>query len=293
MSGAVCKIEALIECLSQYLSGPISSSKDAFVVVTKWPTKGKSKTRLSKCIGPDLAIDFSLCALKDLLLYFSTLPHSKFLLFAPRSAEQRLLSLLTEIGLTNNEYHLVPMRDSNLSTSNLGDKLSGCLLDIRSAPYFIQGTTCFIGSDCVELRHHHINTADTHTHCTEKETSYIIPAEDGGFVLIDLPAMASPKVFDNVQWSTANAAESQMAAIEKCGIKAVKSDKVLADVDEMEDWLRVCGHFGIDWNGKSNSHVLNGDVHDYMRCFPKVAKSIRKAADKPCVRDCTFSNHTQ
>ena len=169
------------------------STKDAFILVAKWPTKGKSKTRLSNGIGSELAVEFSFCALKDLLLYYSTLPHTKFLLFAPRDARLKFESLLKEINLVNNEYTLIPMRDSNLKTSNLGSKLSGCIEDIRSSPYYINGSICFIGSDCLELRRKDIEIANKYTHSKE-QSAYIIPASDGGYVLIDLPSNASHKV---------------------------------------------------------------------------------------------------
>ena len=168
-------------------------TNDAFVIVTKWPTKGKSKTRLSKVIGEDLAIDFSLCALKDLLIYYSKTPRNKFLLFAPKDAQFKFEALLKEMEL-HNEYSLVAMRDSNLKTSNLGHKLSGCVEDIRAKPYSINGSICFIGSDCLELRIEYILKASQYTQSKDNKTAYIIPACDGGYVLLDLPSKASPQV---------------------------------------------------------------------------------------------------
>ena len=189
------KIDGLIKQLDQFTY----KKTNAFILVTKWPTKGKSKTRLSKCIGTDLAISFALSALKDLLTYYAKLSHQKFILFAPKQAQSNFEQLLKELELTNNDYNLVPMRDSDLKTSDLGGKLSGCLKDIRNKPYNIDGSICFIGSDCLELRIENILIANNYTNSKkDKDYAYIIPANDGGYVMIDLPSNASHKVCERI-----------------------------------------------------------------------------------------------
>lgn len=195
MTAATEKIDALINQIEK----SAYSASNAFVLVTKWPTKGKSKTRLSKCIGADLAISFALSALKDLLIYYAKLPHKKFLLFAPKQAQSNFEQLLKELNLTNKEYNLVPMRDSDLKTSDLGGKLSGCIEDIRNKPYNIDGSICFIGSDCLELRRDNILTANKYTNSKQdKDYAYIIPANDGGYVMVDLPPNATQKVCERI-----------------------------------------------------------------------------------------------
>ena len=286
------KIDGLIEYLDEYKQAGDSLINNAFVIVTKWPTKGKSKTRLSACIGADLAIEFSLSALKDLLLYYCKLSdHKKFLLFAPKDAESKFKSLLNEINLmNNNEYNLVCMRDSNLKTSNLGNKLSGCIQDLRKE-YNINGSICFIGSDCLELRIKNIMNAKKYTNL---KNAYIIPANDGGYVMIDLPSNASHKVFDNVLWSNQKTCQSQIEQIKKCGINCIKCEQILADVDEMQDWLRLCDNFGIKWNNNKHSdndkhkHIddkksksVESDksrINDYRKLYPHVAALLLKSS---------------
>ena len=44
---------------------------------------------------------------------------------------------------------------------------------------------------------------------TTKDHAYIIKADDGGYVLLNLPSNASHKVFENVLWSNENTCQSQ------------------------------------------------------------------------------------
>eukprot|EP01084_Bolivina_argentea_P249956 418598_1 len=276
MSSITDKIDKLIQ-LTEEKSEFKQEIKNAFVIVTKWPTKGKSKTRLSKSIGSDFAIEFSFCALKDLLLYYSQLPHTKFVLFAPKDNKPKFESLLKQLQLTA-KYHLIPMIDSNMKTSNLGNKLSGCIQDIQSNSYNINGSICFIGSDCLELRIKNIITANNYTH-SNKNNAYIIPANDGGYVMIDLPPNVSPKVFDNVLWSHEKTCESQIASIQKCGINVIKSDLILADVDDIQDWFRLCNNFGILWEKQmdDNKNCIDNEMSiDYNKCFANVSALLKQ-----------------
>mmetsp|Transcript_27899 Transcript_27899/g.44230 ORF Transcript_27899/g.44230 Transcript_27899/m.44230 type:complete len:311 (+) Transcript_27899:38-970(+) len=246
-----------------------NASKDAFVIITKWPIKGKCKTRLSKGLGTDLATEFAMCALKDLLLFFKELQREKFILFAPKEAAPNFQALLKELKLVKDEYRLIAMRDSNLLTSNLGSKFSACVQDLRAKPYAINGRISFIGSDCLELRPaHFVRTADQQ-HAAYADKVHIIPASDGGYVMIDLPPNASPQVFDDVLWSNEKTCQSQIAQIKKCGVEVVKDAQVLSDVDEIEDWLLLCRHFGIKWSAKqaandedSNSSGMDESTDD-------------------------------
>eukprot|EP01083_Nonionella_stella_P028239 77766_1 len=286
MATAVQKVDELIR-LTEMKSDAEDKyhAKDAFVLVTKWPTVGKSKTRLSKAIGTDLAIDFSFAALKDLLLYYSKLNRAKFLLFAPKDAKPKFESLLKELALTN-EYALVAMKCSNLKTSDLGAKLSGCIQDIRCKPHAINGSICFIGSDCLELRIGTIDIATKYTHPKDKNNAYIVPANDGGFVMVDLPPNASHKVFDNILWSNERTCETTIAAIKRCGIEVIKSNDAMSDVDELTDWIRLCKHFGVTWNeqtqhskdkdGKVSCSNGVGSHIDYTKKFPKVATLLKQ-----------------
>ena len=144
---ALNKIDALMEKLSSFSTikhNNINIINDNAFVMVKKANKRKSKTRLSKCIGNDLAVRFASISLKDLLMYFSKLPHKKFILFAPKEAQSNFEQLLTEIELINNEYTLIPITNSDLKTSDLGNILSEGIVNIRNEPHNINGDICIV-----------------------------------------------------------------------------------------------------------------------------------------------------
>ena len=85
-------------------------------------------------------------------------------------------------------------------------------------------------------------------------------------------------MFDNVLWSNEKTCDSQITAIRKCNINVVKSKKVFADVDEMEDWLRLCRNFGHQWDENDDvNRNQRQNILDYNSCFPNVTALLLKA----------------
>lgn len=92
-------------------------------------------------------------------------------------------------------------------------------------------------------------------------------------------------------WSNEKTCQSQIAQIKKCGIEVVKSEEILEDVDELEDWLRLCKNFGIIWNKNSKIGVAddaNNDekqpeeikhYEDYRQNFPRVSAILQDCVD--------------
>ncbi len=64
--------------------------------------------------------------------------------------------------------------------------------------------------------------------------AYLVPAADGGYVLLALPKMTPPCVFDGVVWSAANTAISQLRSIIACNIR-VEVGPTLRDIDIPKD----------------------------------------------------------
>ena len=50
--------------------------------------------------------------------------------------------------------------------------------------------------------------------------------------------------------------------LNKYGLKVMQSHQILADVDDIHDWLRLCCNFGIKWN------------NEYGDNFPRVAQLL-------------------
>ncbi len=90
-----------------------------------------------------------------------------------------------------------------------------------------------IGTDCAVLAPGHLQQAarslQTHDAC-------LIPAEDGGYVLLGLRKMI-PEVFENIAWSTPRVLSQTLARLAHAGA-SVAVLPTLWDIDEPFDWQR-------------------------------------------------------
>lgn len=87
-----------------------------------------------------------------------------------------------------------------------------------------------IGSDCPSLRAEHQHWAAA---CIERGKAAMIPACDGGYVLLALPAPAAD-VFANIAWSTPAVAHQTRQKLHAAGL-AWEERPPLADFDVIED----------------------------------------------------------
>jgi glycosyltransferase A (GT-A) superfamily protein (DUF2064 family) len=88
-------------------------AESALLMVAKYPTAGKCKTRLSRTTGADYAAEFAMCATKDLVERFATFASSEnrirlIFLFAPKEREEDFRAMLSEVpGLFIQIYHTI------------------------------------------------------------------------------------------------------------------------------------------------------------------------------------------
>ena len=91
-----------------------------------------------------------------------------------------------------------------------------------------------IGADCPALSASHIRTA---AEALDRHDAFIIPATDGGYVLLAL-ARIDPAIFDGIAWSTSSVLREQLERLDTLGWSVGIGDP-LADVDEPEDLAHV------------------------------------------------------
>lgn len=95
------------------------------------------------------------------------------------------------------------------------------------------GPIILIGSDCPSLARDDIDWAMS---CLRQGDAAMIPAQDGGYVLLGLPE-ATPGVFDNVDWSTSRVAEQTRRRLHTAGL-VWHERPALSDVDVIDDLSR-------------------------------------------------------
>ncbi|KAL2356352.1 nucleotide-diphospho-sugar transferase [Cryomyces antarcticus] len=190
----------------------------------KSPSVGSSKTRLIPRLGPHGSALFALAALTDTLHLFSALPIHKTLFYTPSTARPALLSLLRSESLTS--WEIQPQ----IHSPDLGSRLAAALEHSRTRTTFA-GTVAFIAMDCFELTPSHIERSIA---MASTGTPYMLPASDGGYVLLTLPPTCPPTVFDRISWSCDQTARLQIERLEEAGLGCTVGES-LSDVDEPAD----------------------------------------------------------
>lgn len=108
-----------------------SSSKDStLILVTKFPTKGVSKTRLYPAIGEDNAFLLAKAMLNDLLSTFLSIPARK-ILYVPNQSQLEATEFCKAVHPLCGQWSIEPMpigdEPDSLTSSDLGSLLSHAL----------------------------------------------------------------------------------------------------------------------------------------------------------------------
>ncbi len=208
------------------------------MVVSKFPTVGKSKTRLGKDIGLEQSAAFARASLVDLLERFAAMQHiHRVLLFKPASAKASFKALLRELKLQN-KWKLLAAGSGD-SGSDLGPILEEGLNSARklaseSAHDWGQSVV-FIGSDCIDISPRHVRTL---LGSADDRGAMVMPATDGGYVALGIGgSVPSDKAFEKVEWSTKMTCVTQIRALNRAGASRVDVGETLSDVDTMDDLI--------------------------------------------------------
>ena len=91
-----------------------------------------------------------------------------------------------------------------------------------------------IGTDCAVLAPGHLQQA---AQALQQNDVVLIPAEDGGYVLIGMRRLA-PEVFEGIAWSTAEVLAQTRNQLRRAAV-TWQELPTLWDVDEPADWQRL------------------------------------------------------
>ncbi len=95
-----------------------------------------------------------------------------------------------------------------------------------------------VGTDCPLLAPGHLQQA---AKALEQHDVVLIPAEDGGYVLIGMRVLV-PQVFEGIAWSTPHVMAQTRAQLREADVSWMERP-TLWDVDEPADWQRLQGLF--------------------------------------------------
>lgn len=194
----------------------------AVVVLAKAPVPGQAKTRLAPLLGERGAAR----AQRDFILRtLATVRHAstgEVTLHLAQSGHHRLFYLLSQ------RWGVVCLPQAE---GDIGDRMAAAMVDhfvhTPRQPLLITGT------DCPALTPEHLQQA---ADALQTHDAVLIPAEDGGYVLIGL-RRALPSVFQRVDWSTPRVMAQTRQRLDQAGARWVELP-VLWDVDDPQDWAR-------------------------------------------------------
>ena len=201
------------------------------ILVAKHPTKGKSKTRLAKCVGDEMALKFANAMLDDTIERLGEGEGERVLYYAPASEEKAFEERCERLNLSK-KWSLMPMPPTqDLKSKSLTDLLKHALIKVRRGRTK-ENVACFCGMDSPTLS---LKTILNSARIAENGKAHIVPANDGGYVLLSLPSKISPSVFENVVWSSDTTTQSQCDQIRRLGVDVETSNNVHLDIDEAHD----------------------------------------------------------
>lgn len=214
----------------------LRASTPALVLVAKYPSPGKSKTRLAASgLGEAYAAEVARAMLLDLLARHarSSMPIQRVLLFAPPDGAHRdkFAAIVREAGCADGDWALLPMTTGDVRSSDLTAILIDALTRVR-ARFAPVSTVIFIGADSPTVGDDSVRAAVL---AGFDGRAHLCPAEDGGYTLLGVPADAPTSIFAGVRWSASTTAISQAARLAACGV-SLEVGRTHGDVDTVADF---------------------------------------------------------
>ena len=188
------------------------------VIFAKAPLAGHAKTRLIPAIGAEGAA----------ALAHHMLSHT---LAQALAAGAQAVELCMSPGPSDPAWKSVALPQS-VECSDQGEGDLGARMNraIDRALTQRQGPVLLIGTDCPSLSAAHIAEAGRQL---DQHDAVLIPAADGGYVLIGLRA-PGPKLFTDMAWSTPAVAAETLRRMASLGLR-VWQGPLLHDIDEPSD----------------------------------------------------------
>lgn len=193
-------------------------SRTVFVIFTRLPRAGESKTRLIPAVGPEGAARLQERMTRHIVgrvWSHAAATGGRLVVAATGCTPREMRSWLGRV-------EVVPQGDGDL-----GDRLSRVIEDEfhRGA-----GKVIVVGADCPQLHEGRLAEAED---ALEQSDLVFGPAQDGGYYLVGLNRPLR-SLFENIAWGTGNVLAQSLAAASLLGIVPVKIE-TLSDVDEPED----------------------------------------------------------
>ena len=197
-------------------------SKDAIIVFTRYPERGKVKTRLAKSIGDEAAFQIQKILAKRTFKECLILNDKKFSLFVFYPEENNEAQVK---NLVNGRFSFFT-QDGN----NLGKKMSNAFRKVFELGF---EKAIIIGTDIPDMSKLILSNAFMEL---EKDDIVIGPSNDGGYYLLGMNKFI-PGLFEDIEWSTNSVFEKTINKINHSNFNYSALEELI-DLDLKEDLLK-------------------------------------------------------
>ncbi len=198
----------------------MSAVTTRIVIFAKAPVPGKVKTRLVSALGEQGAALLAQQMLAD------TIDRA----LAAGLANCELCATPHPADLQWTGHLPTGVRLTDQGEGDLGQRLAAAATRVLNGGERV----LLIGTDCPELGSARLNEAAA---ALDRHDAVIIPATDGGYVLLGL-SRTDPSLFADIAWSTDTVAETTIARIGRLGW-SLSIGEPLSDIDEPSDLQRA------------------------------------------------------
>ncbi|KMT22479.1 TIGR04282 family arsenosugar biosynthesis glycosyltransferase [Clostridium cylindrosporum] len=190
--------------------------KEAIIIFTRVPIKGRTKTRLQKCLSPKQCAMIHGSFIKDIYKTCKETKRDIFIFYTPKRYKHKLVELIGE----NDEYQVQVGED-------LGEKMLDAIETVLSKGYY---SCILLGTDVPGLKATYILNAFK---ALERSDVVLGPTFDKGYYLV---GMKKPykNVFSNQFYGTGDVLSNTISKIKEENLSYELVDTCL-DIDEEED----------------------------------------------------------
>jgi len=227
--------------------------RPALIFFARAPLPGKVKTRLTRQIGADAALELYRAMGREILTRI-TRPDAwdTLVFFSPREEEPLMKEWL------GTEYRYTPQRGVDL-----GERMHAALKDARALGHPV---VVLAGSDIPELTAAVIERAFT---ALGSADVVLGPAADGGYYLV---GMKEPRleIFRGIEWSEETVFRDTREKIVRAGLSYTSLD-ILCDIDGIDDIRSFAAR-----HAASHGAQDNGELVQTMRLCNNILESRRE-----------------
>ena len=203
------------------------------LVMAKAPLPGKAKTRLIPVLGDVGASRLALRMLR----------HSLTQAKGARLAGVELCVTDPDDPVWHSPFIPSVGVRSAQGDGDLGERMSRAAERVLSTGMSV----ILMGTDCPDLTSHMLRIA---AHCLAQSDAVVIPAADGGYVLLGLRQF-DPRVFSGIAWGGSDVAEKTLAAMRALGWHCTRLP-TLHDIDVPQDLSFLPEHWA-EFRGERSS----------------------------------------